>query len=166
VIEPMTGRDASIIAAQLGRPPRAVVGVAHRCRCGKPAVVATRPVLADGTPFPTTYYLTCPRATAACSTLESQGTMAAMAQRLAADPDLAAAYQRAHQSYLADRRRLGEVTQIAGFSAGGMPDRVKCLHALVAHSLAVGRGINPIGDRAVDSLGDYFRGRTPCARQG
>ena len=160
VIEPMTARDASIIAAQLGRPPRAVVCVAHRCRCGKPAVVATRPVLADGTPFPTTYYLTCPRATAACSTLESQGTMAAMAQRLGADPDLAAAYQRAHQSYLADRHRLGEVAQIAGVSAGGMPDRVKCLHALAAHALAAGPGVNPLGDEALAMIGEFWT--RPC----
>ena len=137
-----------------------MVGVAHRCRCGKPAVVATQPVLADGTPFPTTYYLTCPRANAACSTLESQGTMAAMASRLAEDVDLAAAYRRAHQAYLADRRRLGEVAQIAGVSAGGMPDRVKCLHALVAHALAAGPGVNPLGDEALTMIGEFWN--RPC----
>jgi uncharacterized protein len=160
VIEPMTVEDESIIGAQLGRRPRAVVGVAHRCRCGKPAVVATRPVLDDGTPFPTTYYLTCPRANAACSTLEAQGTMAAMASRLVSDGDLAVAYRAAHQAYLADRRRLGEVEQIAGVSAGGMPDRVKCLHALVAHALAAGPGVNPLGDEALTMIGEFWN--RPC----
>jgi hypothetical protein len=156
VIEPMTAPDESIVTAQLGRRPRAVVGVAYRCRCAKPAVVATRPVLEDGTPFPTMYYLTCPRANAACSTLEAEGTMAAMASRLAADVDLAAAYRGAHQAYLADRRRLGEVEQIVGVSAGGMPDRVKCLHALVAHALAAGPGVNPLGDEALTMIGEFW----------
>src|SRR6476469_4626585 len=99
--------DAAVIEAQLGRPARGVAGVAYRCPCGKPAVVATRPRLADGTPFPTTYYLTCPRATARCSTLESQGVMAAMTHRLTTDSELAAAQRRAHQAYLRDRRKLG-----------------------------------------------------------
>ena len=76
VLEPMTAADEASITAQLQRPPRGVAGIAYRCPCGQPAVVATRPRLADGTPFPTTYYLTCPRATAACSTLEAEGLMA------------------------------------------------------------------------------------------
>lgn len=156
MIEPMTVRDESIIAAQLGRWPRAVVGVAHRCHCGRPTVIATEPVLADGTPFPTMYYLTCPRAGAACSTLESEGAMAAMANRLREDADLAAAYRRAHHAYLTDRRRLGEVAEIAGVSAGGMPDRVKCLHALVAHALAAGPEVNPLGDEALAMIGEFW----------
>jgi hypothetical protein len=81
--------------------------------------------------------------------------MRQMQQELASDPDLAAAYLRAHESYLADRARLGEVAQIAGISAGGMPDRVKCLHVLVAHSLAAGPGINPLGDQALLLLPDW-----------
>src|SRR5688500_9654271 len=100
--EPITPADEAAVHRQLQRQPRGVVGVAYRCPCGRPAVVATAPQLPDGTPFPTTYYLTCPRVTAACSTLESQGVMARMSERLAADADLAAAYQRAHEAYLAD----------------------------------------------------------------
>ncbi len=164
MIEPMTEQDETVITAQLGRPPRSVVGVAYRCPCGQPAVVATEPQLADGTPFPTTYYLTCPRANAACSTLESQGTMAAMAARLGTDDSLASAYERAHQAYLADRRRLGEVPQIAGVSAGGMPDRVKCLHALVGHALAAGPGVNPLGDEARALIGEFWT--RPCLAEG
>ncbi|GAA1427518.1 DUF501 domain-containing protein [Microlunatus lacustris] len=160
VREPLTVQDETTVTAQLQRPPRGVAGVAARCPCGKPAVVATVPRLADGTPFPTTYYLTCPRATAACSTLESQGVMATMTARLQQDEALAARYRSAHEAYLRDRAELGEVPEIAGVSAGGMPDRVKCLHVLVAHSLAAGPGVNPLGDEALAAVGEFWR--RPC----
>ena len=155
-----TREDLAAVELQLGREPRGVVEVAWRCPCGKPGVVATDPRLPDGTPFPTTYYLTCPRATAGCSTLESQGVMAEMTDRLAEDPELAAAYTAAHEAYLADRAALGDVPEIAGISAGGMPTRVKCLHVLVGHALAAGRGVNPLGDEAVDALGEFWA--RPC----
>ncbi len=152
--------DAAAVEAQLQRPSRGVVEVAWRCPCGKPGVLATEPRLPDGTPFPTTYYLTCPRATAGCSTLEASGMMARMSSRLQTDSGLAAGYAAAHQNYLQERRRLGEVPEIEGVSAGGMPDRVKCLHALVAHSLSAGPGVNPLGDEAVTALGEFWR--RPC----
>ncbi|HET6758859.1 MAG TPA: DUF501 domain-containing protein [Propionibacteriaceae bacterium] len=156
----MTAVDEAIIRAQLQRPPRGVAGIAYRCRCGKPAVVLTRPRLDDGTPFPTLYYLTCPQAVAACSALESQGLMAQMTQRLSDDRDLAQAYRRAHDHYLVDREQLESVPEITGISAGGMPDRVKCLHALVAHSLAAGEGLNPLGDEALRKVGMFWH--RPC----
>jgi hypothetical protein len=158
--EPMTAADEAAVAAQLQRAPRGVAEVAYRCPCGKPAVVTTEPRLADGSPFPTTYYLTCPRATSACSTLESQGLMGEMAERLAADADLAVAYRRAHEAYLADRQALGDVPEIAGVSAGGMPDRVKCLHALVGHALAAGPHVNPLGDETLARIGEFWE--RPC----
>lgn len=160
MLEPMTAADEAIIRAQLQRPPRGVAGIAYRCPCGKPAVVLTRPRLDDGTPFPTLYYLTCPRAVAACSALESQGLMAQMTQRLSDDGDLARAYRQAHDHYLEDRERLESVPEITGISAGGMPDRVKCLHALVAHSLAAGEGLNPLGDEALREVGMFWS--RPC----
>jgi hypothetical protein len=160
VLEPMTAADEAIIRAQLQRPPRGVAGIAYRCPCGKPAVVLTRPRLDDGTPFPTLYYLTCPRAVAACSALESQGLMAQMTQRLSDDRGLARAYRQAHDHYLEDRERLESVPEITGISAGGMPDRVKCLHALVAHSLAAGEGLNPLGDEALREVGMFWS--RPC----
>ncbi len=160
MLEPMTAADEAIIRAQLQRPPRGVAGIAYRCPCGKPAVVLTRPRLDDGTPFPTLYYLTCPRAVAACSALESQGLMAQMTQRLSDDRDLARAYRQAHDHYLEDRERLESVPEITGISAGGMPDRVKCLHALVAHSLAAGEGLNPLGDDALREVGMFWS--RPC----
>ena len=163
MLEPMTATDEATITAQLQRPPRDVVGVAHRCPCGKPAVVATRPRLSDGTPFPTTYYLTCPRASSACSTAESQGLMAEMAIRLKVDPELADAYRHAHTAYLENRAQLGVVPEIAGVSAGGMPDRVKCLHALLAHSLAAGPGVNPLGDETLSQIGEFWT--RPCLQE-
>jgi len=147
--------DLAAVGAQLGREPRRVAAVAHRCGCGLPDVVATEPRLDDGTPFPTTFYLTCPRATAAVSTLESSGLMREMTERLAADPELAAAYEAAHAHYLARRAELGDVPEIAGVSAGGMPRRVKCLHVLVGHALAAGPGVNPLGDEALSALPDW-----------
>ncbi|WP_295573903.1 DUF501 domain-containing protein [uncultured Microbacterium sp.] len=147
---------------QLGRPMRGVVGVAARCVCGNPTVVATEPRLPDGTPFPTFYYLTHPGATAAMSALEATQVMRELADELAADDDLQAEYAAAHAAYLADRAAYGEVEEIAGISAGGMPTRVKCLHALAGHALAAGPGVNPIGDRAL-ARGDWSRERCTCA---
>lgn len=161
--EPATPADVEILTAQLGRPPRGIAGIAWRCPCGKPGVVATEPRLADGTPFPTMYYLTCLRAVAGCSTLEAQGLMAAMTARLADDPSLARAHRAAHVAYLADRATLGDVPEIDGVSAGGMPTRVKCLHVLVGHALAAGPGVTPLGDEALAALGDFWT--RPCLEE-
>jgi uncharacterized protein len=156
--------DAGVVEAQLGRPPRAVHDVAHRCPCGNPDVVATEPRLADGTPFPTTFYLTCPRAASRIGTLEASGLMREMADRLDSDPELAAAYRRAHDAYLAFRESIGHVPEIAGVSAGGMPTRVKCLHVLAGQALAQGPGVNPLGDEVVDLLGDFWSSG-PCVEE-
>ena len=142
----MDRRDIDVVEAQLGRRPRGIRAVAHRCPCGNPDVVETSPRLDDGTPFPTLYYLTCPRATAACSRLESSGVMRDMQERMAADPALAQRYEKAHDDYLARRTAIKDVPEIARVSAGGMPDRVKCLHVHLAHTLAAGPGVNPFGD--------------------
>jgi hypothetical protein len=157
----MEASDVAAMRHQLGRPLRGVRRVAHRCPCGLPDVVETAPRLEDGTPFPTLYYLTCPRATGAVSTLESRGLMRTMQDRLAEDADLAASYARAHAAYLAERERIEPVEQIAGTSAGGMPDRVKCLHVLVAHALAAGPGVNPLGDEALALLPPWWAAG-PC----
>lgn len=152
-----SAEDLRVLQQQLGRPLRGVVRVAARCGCGKPCVVTTEPRLPDGTPFPTVYYLTCPKATGAIGTLEASGVMAEMQSRLASDPQLAAAYLRAHELYLADREALGHVSEIDGISAGGMPNRVKCLHVLAAHALAAGPGVNPLGDEVVAAIGTWWQ---------
>lgn len=147
---PVSERDLRIVSAQLGRPARDVVGIAARCACGAPTVVSTKPRLSDGTPFPTFYYLTHPVATAAMSFLEAAQLMVEFTELLERDPDVAATYRAAHEQYLADREQYGTVAEIAGVSAGGMPTRVKCLHALAGHALAAGPGVNPIGDLALE----------------
>jgi len=162
-IEP---RDARTIEAQLGRPPRAIHGIGHRCPCGNPDVVTTEPRLEDGTPFPTTFYLTCPRAASLIGTLEASGLMREMTDRLADDDDLAARYERAHDAYLEARANVArqsghDVPEIEGVSAGGMPSRVKCLHVLAGQSLVQGRGINPLGDEVLDALGEWWS-TGPC----
>jgi uncharacterized protein len=160
--------DLAVVAAQLHRAPRATREVARRCSCGLPDVVETAPRLSDGTPFPTLYYLTCPRAASAIGRLEGSGLMRAMTERLAADPDLAARYAAAHEDYLARRDALEPLG--TSVSAGGMPTRVKCLHVLVAHALAAGPGVNPFGDEALAHLAEDgaadWGAAGPCVRVG
>jgi hypothetical protein len=163
--EPATAADLAAVAEQLGRRPRGTRAVAHRCPCGLPDVVETTPRLPDGTPFPTLFYLTCPRAVAACSRLESAGLMREMADRLGADPGLAAGYRAAHEDYLRRREAVGHVPEIAGVSAGGMPGRVKCLHVHLGHALAAGPGVNPLGDEVRERVEPWWTGG-PCVVQG
>lgn len=178
MITPANPEDLRIIAAQLGRVPRGILGVAARCgdcgenldngsaghsgdiSAGHPAVIASAPRLPGGEPFPTFYYLTCPAAVAAVSHLEANGVMREAEALLETNPQIAVAYARAHELYIRQRTQageaagIGEVPEIAGVSAGGMPRRVKCFHALLGHALAAGRGVNPIGDWVLDRLAE------------
>jgi hypothetical protein len=159
--------DEAVIAVQLGRAPRGLLGVAHRCPCGLPDVAETAPRLPDGSPFPTLYYLTCPRANAAVSKLEADGLMRDMTARLA-DEALRDRYESAHREYLARRESAAHAAGIEPLppgtqSAGGMPGRVKCLHALVAHELAAGQ-VNPFGREALDAVGEWWR-QGPCVSE-
>ena len=158
--------DQAVVDEQLGRSASGIAEIGHRCPCGNPDVVTTVPRLPSGTPFPTTYYLTCPRAASRIGTLEGSGLMKVMEARLADDEELAAAYAAAHERYLAARTEIGraaglDVPEIEGISAGGMPDRVKCLHVLAGQALAQGRGVNPLGDEVLDSLGAWWE-PGPC----
>ena len=148
-----TSEDIAAVSEQLGREARGVVGVAAHAADGSPTVVATSPRLPDGSPFPTFYYLSHPEVVAAASRLEAVGMMVEFNEMLAEDEELRAAYGRAHEQYIADRDSVGEVPELAGISAGGMPTRVKCLHALIGHALAAGPGVNPIGDLALERSG-------------
>lgn len=153
--------DLGAASKQLGRTVQGVVAVAHRCSCGLPDVVETAPRLPDGTPFPTLFYVTCPRLASAIGTLEGSGLMREMTERLGEDQELASQYRDAHAAYLKRRQALGDVPEIDGISAGGMPDRVKCLHALAGQSLAEGPGVNPFGDEALEQLPDWGE-KGPC----
>ena len=164
--DPASPSDVEAIEQQLGRTPRGIAAIGHRCPCGLPDVVTTEPRLPNGTPFPTTYYLTCPRAASRIGALEGSGLMKEMEARLGSDPELAAAYRAAHEAYLADRDEVGRaagvsVPEIDGISAGGMPGRVKCLHVLAAHALAAGPGVNPLGDEVLAELGEWWAAG-PC----
>ena len=162
-------RDLDVLSRQLGRPVRDVVEIPARCLCGNPLVAATSPRLANGTPFPTVFYLTHPVITSAVSRLEAAGLMNEMNVRLGADDALADDYRAAHEAYLASRSGIGAragigaVPEIDGISAGGMPTRVKCLHVLVGHSLAAGPGVNPLGDEALEAISEWWtRDRCYC----
>ena len=153
-----TDADLAVIENQLGRTPRDVHAIAYRCPCGKPAVVETPPRLSNGEPFPTFYYATCPRLTAAISTLETTGMMGEMQARLETDAVLAGKYAAAHDDYIAARSALRiDVPEVENVSAGGMPNRVKCLHSLIAHSLSAGPGVNPLGDEALAALPEWWK---------
>lgn len=153
-----TQKDLEILKSQLDRVPRGVVGIAARCVCGNPAVVVTAPRLEDGSPFPTTFYLTLPSLTKALSHLEANQVMSKYQEELLADSEQKTAYEQAHAAYIQARNAVAEsiscppVPEIDNISAGGMPERVKCLHALAGHALAAGAGVNPIGDRALKEL--------------
>ncbi len=151
--ETPTEADIAAVSEQLGREARGVIGIAARAADGSPAVVATAPRLPDGSPFPTFYYLCHPEAVAAASRLEAVGMMVEFNEMLAEDDEIRAQYERAHLQYIADRDSVGEVPEVAGISAGGMPTRVKCLHALLGHALAAGPGVNPIGDLVIERSG-------------
>ncbi|MBI4730232.1 MAG: DUF501 domain-containing protein [Acidobacteria bacterium] len=153
--DPVDRRERGLVACQLGRDPRGEIAIAVRCVHGLPAVVRTSGRLEDGTPFPTLYYLVCPVAVRAAGGLEASGRMRRYEARLRDDAALAAEYRRAHERYIERRESLrsggAELPGPAStVSAGGMPARVKCLHALVAHDLAES---NPIGRLARQDIG-------------
>lgn len=157
-ISPATEVDLQKLAAQLGRIPRGVAGISARCVCGSPMVVATFARLTDGTPFPTCFYLTYPKLVKAASSLEARQVMEQWQSELQENEVQMQQYRQAHQAYIAARAEIsqaagiGAVAEIENISAGGMPTRIKCLHALIGHSLSAGPGINPIGDRALRQI--------------
>lgn len=149
---PATPEDLEVMRIQLGRDMRGVHSIARRCACGRPAVVRTAPRLEDGTPFPTSLYLTLPTMVLALSRVEATGELARLTEELQTDAELARSYRLAHERYLERRAELGEAHEVAHVSAGGMPHRVKCLHALVGQGLAEGEGVNPISDRVLAEI--------------
>ncbi|MER0080911.1 DUF501 domain-containing protein [Corynebacterium sp. KPL2861] len=149
----VTDADLAIVSAQLGRTPRGVLEISFRTPDGQPAVIKTSPKLPDGTPFPTLYYLTDPRLTAEASRLEVAHVMKWMESRLAEDKELAADYQHAHEHFLTKRNEIEDLG--TDFSGGGMPERVKCLHVLIAYALAEGPQHFRLGTEAVAMAADH-----------
>ena len=158
---PASDAEREIVKKQLGRFPRGMVAVGARCVCGRPLAVVTRPCLEDGTPFPTSCYLTSPEAVKAISHVEAGGLMREYNELLQSDEDVKKQYEQAHKYYLQFRHELAVTLgdseeHISEMSAGGMPVRVKCLHALLAQTLVMGKGVNPIGDLVLERIKDEF----------
>lgn len=160
--EPMDDDEAAVAARMIGRPLRGRSAAAVRCAWGLPAVLRVDPQLDDGTPFPTTFWLSCPLAGRAIGRLEASGIMRELTAELARDDDLAQAYGGAHDRYVAARDRLGPAVP-GDPSAGGMPGRVKCLHALYGHHLATRD--NPIGAWVGEQI-EPLACPAPCVEAG
>lgn len=142
----------------MGRAPRGRWEVAARCHLGIPMVIRSHPRLDDGSPFPTLFWLTCPVLVKRVSSLESTGWMARMNDTLYAEPSLRARLAEAIDAYSEERDRLERIDDRASVPGGG-PERVKCVHAHVAHRLAGGH--NPVGAAALADAG-WPDCREPC----
>ena len=125
--------DLDAVREQLGREPTVPFSVVARCSDGNPLVIRNRPLDADGHPFPTIYWLTCPTAVKAVSQLESEGWIT----RLAADRAFAEAVDASHSRYAAERGDLLAGAERWG-GVGGTRRGLKCLHAHYAYHLAGG----------------------------
>lgn len=141
--------ELAVVAAQLGRRSRARSAVAHRCTYGLPTALRVDPRLGDGTPFPTTFWLTCPLVSRHVGTLESEQVMVELNERIHEDEEFAAAYDAAGRRLVAFRDELGGPLP-GDPRAGGAEGHVKCLHSHVGHTLATGD--NVVGHDALDRL--------------
>ena len=157
--------DTDVIAAQIGRPLRARSDVVARCPLGLPVVVTVPPLLDDGTPFPTRFWLTCPLAVRRVARLESAGAIQEMEARVDSDPEFAAALEEAHERYRRDRDELvpsGAVHRPTGGVAGAARG-VKCLHA--HHADHAAGNLNPVG-ALVSPLVEPLDCTIPCVVDG
>jgi hypothetical protein len=163
-MEPLSLKDEKVIAEQLGRVPRGLLGIEQRCTYGYPQVVRVYP-LVEGKPFPTLFWLTCPFLAKQIDHLEAEGSIKYLQALLETDSSLAAAFREAHRTYITERNRLlspedratleetGMLKDLLEKGIGGTADfvRVKCLHLHVAHALARD---NPIGHRVLEVLSE------------
>lgn len=141
------------VAAQLGRTLRAPSEVVATCHLGLPVVIAVPPILDDGTPFPTRYWLTCPLAVRRVARLESAGEIARFERRLTDDPEFAAGLAVANHRYQVERDRLLSATAVhrPRGGVGGTSGGIKCLHAHAADYLAGNE--NVLGEEVATMIG-------------
>lgn len=145
----MDAEDVALASVMIGRPLRGRSAVAVRCGWGLPAVLRVDPVLENGAPFPTVFWLSCPLANSQIGTLEGTGLMENLRERVADADDLQAGHRAAGERYVAFRNALGE--RVPGDpAAGGLPERVKCLHSLYGHHLATDD--DPVGEWVAGQL--------------
>ncbi len=150
--------DEAVVARQLGRPPRAFRRVVVRCPYGRPAVTEQWPRAADGAPFPTTYYLTCPQLVAKISRLEADGGVERWTQAVRESPELRASLDLASAEQQALRPDIPG--GIGGSIRGGS---LKCLHAHAAFALA--RPGYEVGEQILDELGDLWPDSGCCTAE-
>jgi hypothetical protein len=160
--------DRALVERQLGRTPRAFRRVARRCPFGAPAVTEQDPYDVGGEPFPTTYYLTCPRLVAAVARLEAAGGVERWSAAVAESPELAADLGRATDQQRAVRRELaggrtgrdGGASLDLGIGGSANPHRLKCLHAHAAYALA--RPGYALGELVLAELEPLWPAQTCC----
>ena len=157
--------DAAVLRAQLGRPLRAPSQVVSRCHLGLPVVAEVPPILDDGTPFPTRFWLTCPLAVKRIGRLEGIGGVKRMEAKAAADPVFGARLDEAHRRYARDRdaRVPSEADVRPRGGVGGTAQGVKCLHAHYADYRA--GNDNPVGE-VVAAWIEPLDCRVPCVVDG
>lgn len=157
--------DREVVEAQIGRSLRAPSETVSRCHLGLPVVVEVPPVLDDGTPFPTLYWLTCPLATTRIGRLEGAGGVKRMEAKADADPEFGEGVAAANVSYAAERdRKLPDGTDhVPSGGVGGVGEGIKCLHAHYAHTRAGGE--NPVG-RVVAAWIEPLDCEQPCVVDG
>jgi len=145
-------RDLAVLEVQLGRPTQGESVVARRCHFQLPVVVEVAPVTADGRPFPTLYWLSCPLARRRVARIEERGTVKELDRRLAEDPEFARALEEAHAAYAEAReaRLPDDVERVPSGGIGGTSGGVKCLHAHLAEYLVLGR--SPAGRVVHDEI--------------
>jgi hypothetical protein len=151
--------DRSVVGWQIGRRPRAFVRVAARCVYGFPAATEQAAHAEDGTPFPTTYWLTCPWLVAAIARIEAAGGVERWSRAAASEPALAASLTRANE----DQRRLRPELDV-GIAGSRDPSRLKCLHAHAAFALA--RPGYELGERILAEAGDRWCPDERCREAG
>ena len=151
-------RDQALVEAQLQRPLNSAWRVARRCHLGVPMAIENHPYMEDGTPFPTLYWLTCPVLVKRASQLEGQGWMADLNDRLTEDESLRARLKTALTRLIARREQHAHLVD-SGAPPGGGPDKVKCLHAHLAHELS--DSPNPVGSLTLSTVG-WPDCRVPC----
>ncbi|HEU4354489.1 MAG TPA: DUF501 domain-containing protein [Actinomycetota bacterium] len=162
----LRGSDLTLVRQQLGREPTTPFTVIARCPDGHPLVIRNHPVDADGRPFPTLFWLTCPAAVKAISRVESEGAIARLNERLETDQAFATALDAAHRAYAAERARgVPEPTGWGG--VGGTRVGLKCLHAHYANHIA--GGDDPAGAwiaAEVEPIHEEREGRVAAIDQG
>jgi uncharacterized protein len=151
--------DESVVSWQLGRPARAFRRVAVRCAYGFPAVTEQAPYGDDGTPFPTTYYLTCPWLVAGIARIEAAGGVERFARTAAENPVLGRSLFQAD----AEQRRIRPELDV-GIAGTRKPGNLKCLHAHAAFALA--RPRYELGERILSEVGERWCPDARCEHAG